>query len=52
MIAGYGSLSQLDMAQYERVEFLRVLDGLYSSSGDPGGTTNLVRKHTTRHILL
>ncbi|MEG0247872.1 MAG: TonB-dependent receptor plug domain-containing protein, partial [Pseudomonas sp.] len=43
-IAGYGSLSQLDMAQYERVEFLRGVDGLYSSTGDPGGTINLVRK--------
>ncbi|QBF27140.1 TonB-dependent siderophore receptor [Pseudomonas tructae] len=43
-IAGYGSLSQLDMAQYDRVEFLRGVDGLYSSTGDPGGTINLVRK--------
>lgn len=43
-IAGYGSLSQLDMAQYDHVEFLRGVDGLYSSTGDPGGTVNLVRK--------
>jgi outer membrane receptor for ferric coprogen and ferric-rhodotorulic acid len=47
-IAGYGSLSQLDMAQYDRVEFLRGVDGLYSSSGDPGGTVNLVRKRALR----
>ncbi|MEE1888961.1 TonB-dependent siderophore receptor [Pseudomonas carassii] len=47
-IAGYGSLSQLDMAQYERVEFLRGVDGLYSSTGDPGGTVNLVRKRALR----
>ncbi|NER59945.1 TonB-dependent siderophore receptor [Pseudomonas sp. MAFF212428] len=43
-IAGYGSLSQLDMAQYDHVEFLRGVDGLFSSTGDPGGTINLVRK--------
>lgn len=48
-IAGYGSLSQLDMAQYDHVEFLRGVDGLYSSSGDPGGTINLVRKRAQRH---
>lgn len=47
-IAGYGSLSQLDMAQYDRVEFLRGVDGLYSSTGDPGGTINLVRKRALR----
>lgn len=47
-IAGYGSLSLLDMAQYDRVEFLRGVDGLYSSTGDPGGTINLVRKRALR----
>lgn len=41
---GYGSLSQLDMLQYDHVEFLRGVDGLYFSTGDPGGTINLVRK--------
>ena len=51
-IAGYGSLSQLDMAQYERVEFLRGVDGLYSSTGDPGGTINLVRKRALRENQL
>ncbi|QXH54989.1 TonB-dependent siderophore receptor [Pseudomonas maumuensis] len=51
-IAGYGSLSQLDMAQYERVEFLRGVDGLYSSTGDPGGTINLVRKRALREQRL
>ena len=51
-IAGYGSLSQLDMAQYERVEFLRGVDGLYSSTGDPGGTVNLVRKRALREHQL
>lgn len=51
-IAGYGSLSQLDMAQYERVEFLRGVDGLYSSTGDPGGTINLVRKRALRDSQL
>ena len=51
-IAGYGALSQLDMAQYERVEFLRGVDGLFSSSGDPGGTVNLVRKRALRENRL
>ncbi|MDU9394761.1 TonB-dependent siderophore receptor [Pseudomonas sp. zfem002] len=51
-IAGYGALSQLDMAQYERVEFLRGVDGLFSSSGDPGGTVNLVRKRALRDSRL
>lgn len=39
-----GSVSQLDMAQFDHVEFLRGVDGLFSSTGDPGGTINLVRK--------
>ncbi|MFF7109561.1 TonB-dependent siderophore receptor [Pseudomonas sichuanensis] len=51
-IAGFGSLSQLDMAQYDHVEFLRGIDGLYSSSGDPGGTINLVRKRALRENQL
>ncbi|QLF93498.1 TonB-dependent siderophore receptor [Pseudomonas sp. ABC1] len=51
-IAGFGSLSQLDMAQYDHVEFLRGVDGLYSSSGDPGGTVNLVRKRAQREKQL
>lgn len=41
---GFGSISQIDMAQYDHVEFLRGVDGLFSSTGDPGGTVNLVRK--------
>lgn len=41
---GFGSISQVDMAQYDHVEFLRGVDGLFSSTGDPGGTVNLVRK--------
>lgn len=43
-ISGYGSVSQLDLAQFDHVEFLRGVDGLYSGSGNPGGTINLVRK--------
>ncbi|MFD2644194.1 TonB-dependent siderophore receptor [Pseudomonas japonica] len=43
-ISGYGSTSQLDLAQFDHVEFLRGVDGLYSGSGNPGGTINLVRK--------
>lgn len=41
---GMGSISQMDMAQYDHVEFLRGIDGLFSSTGEPGGTVNLVRK--------
>lgn len=41
---GFGSISGVDMAQYDHVEFMRGIDGLYSSTGDPGGTINLVRK--------
>jgi outer membrane receptor for ferric coprogen and ferric-rhodotorulic acid len=41
---GFGSLSQIDMAQYDHIEFLRGIDGLFSSTGNPGGTVNLVRK--------
>ncbi|TDF82398.1 TonB-dependent receptor [Pseudomonas sp. H9] len=48
-ISGYGSISQLDLAQYDHVEFLRGVDGLYSGSGNPGGTINLVRKRALDH---
>lgn len=41
---GFGVTSNIDMAQYDHVEFLRGIDGLFSSTGDPGGTINLVRK--------
>ena len=44
VLNGFGSISGIDMAQYDHVEFLRGIDGLYSSTGDPGGTVNLVRK--------
>ncbi|QBF28482.1 TonB-dependent siderophore receptor [Pseudomonas tructae] len=51
-ISGYGSISQLDLAQYDHVEFLRGVDGLYSGSGNPGGTINLVRKRALDHNQL
>ncbi|WP_191833962.1 TonB-dependent siderophore receptor [Pseudomonas fluorescens] len=51
-ISGYGSISQLDLAQYDHVEFLRGVDGLYSGSGNPGGTINLVRKRALAHNQL
>lgn len=44
VLNGFGAVSGIDMAQYDHVEFLRGIDGLYSSTGDPGGTVNLVRK--------
>jgi outer membrane receptor for ferric coprogen and ferric-rhodotorulic acid len=43
-MSGFGSISQLDMAQFDRLEFVRGVDGLFSSTGEPGGTVNLVRK--------
>lgn len=51
-ISGYGSISQLDLAQYDHVEFLRGVDGLYSGGGNPGGTINLVRKRALAHNQL
>ncbi|WP_442113806.1 TonB-dependent siderophore receptor [Pseudomonas sp. NUPR-001] len=51
-ISGYGSISQLDLAQYDHVEFLRGVDGLYSGSGNPGGSINLVRKRALDHNQL
>ncbi|PYG83069.1 MULTISPECIES: TonB-dependent siderophore receptor [unclassified Pseudomonas] len=51
-ISGYGSISQLDLAQYDHVELLRGVDGLYSGSGNPGGTINLVRKRALGHNQL
>lgn len=52
VMVGFGSVSQLDMAQFDHVEFLRGVDGLYSGSGDPGGTINLVRKRALDHNQL
>lgn len=48
-LSGFGSVSQLDMAQFDHVEFLRGVDGLYSGAGDPGGTINMVRKRALAH---
>lgn len=52
VMVGFGSVSQLDMVQFDHVEFLRGVDGLYSGSGDPGGTINLVRKRALDHNQL
>ncbi len=51
-MSGFGSVSQLDMAQFDHVEFLRGVDGLYSGAGDPGGTINMVRKRALAHNQL
>lgn len=40
----FGSYLTPDTAQYERVEMLRGVDGIYSGAGEPGGIINLVRK--------
>ncbi|HMN43773.1 MAG TPA: TonB-dependent siderophore receptor [Povalibacter sp.] len=47
---GYGAIDGFDeqglpdLAPYDHVEVLRGSDGLYSGSGEPGGSINLVRK--------
>ncbi|WP_156469165.1 TonB-dependent receptor plug domain-containing protein, partial [Cephaloticoccus primus] len=41
---GGGFDSQPDTAILERMEVLRGADGLFTGSGQPGGTVNLVRK--------
>jgi len=42
--------SQLDLAMFDHVEVLRGSDALYSTSGEPGGTINLVRKKPTSQL--
>ncbi len=51
---GFGSYLTPDTAQYERVEILRGVDGMYTGAGEPGGVINLVRKRArpTREIQL
>lgn len=39
-----------DMAAYDQVEVLRGSDGLFSGSGEAGGTINLVRKRPLDHF--
>jgi len=45
---GGGFDSQPDTAMMERMEVLRGADGLFTGSGQPGGTVNLVRKRPLR----
>lgn len=45
---GYQFNAVPDAAQFEQVEVLRGADALFSGSGEPGGTLNLVRKRPTR----
>lgn len=40
---------EIDMAEYDHVEVLRGADGMFSGTGDPGGTVNLVRKRPLDH---
>lgn len=45
----YGdSRPNVDLAIYDRVEVLRGSDGLFSGTGQPGGTLNLVRKRALK----
>lgn len=41
---GFGSYLAPDTAEYDRVEMLRGVDGMFSGVGSPGGVVNLVRK--------
>ena len=45
--ASGNNTSQLDLAMFDSVEVLRGSDALYGTSGEPGGTINLVRKKPT-----
>jgi outer membrane receptor for ferric coprogen and ferric-rhodotorulic acid len=51
-VLGYGFDEQglPDLAPYDHVEVLRGSDGLYSGSGEPGGSINLVRKRPLPHL--
>jgi len=40
----FGAFLTPDTAEYERIEMLRGVDGIYSGAGEPGGVINLVRK--------
>ncbi|MEJ1963046.1 MAG: TonB-dependent receptor plug domain-containing protein [Gammaproteobacteria bacterium] len=40
---------QIDMSEYDHVEFLRGADGLFNFYGDPSGSVNLVRKRPLDH---
>ena len=46
---GYNT-AQLDLAMFDRIEILRGSDALYGTSGEPGGTINLVRKKPTKQL--
>lgn len=41
---GFGSYLAPDTAEYDRIEMLRGVDGMFSGVGAPGGVVNLVRK--------
>jgi len=47
---GYGMFLVPDMAEYDHVEMLRGVDGMYTGAGDPGGVINLVRKRAKDHF--
>ncbi|MBS0422262.1 MAG: TonB-dependent siderophore receptor [Proteobacteria bacterium] len=41
-----------DMLEFDHVEILRGVDGLFSGDGNPGGTISLVRKRPQRNFAL
>jgi outer membrane receptor for ferric coprogen and ferric-rhodotorulic acid len=43
-LGGFGSFLTPDTAEFDHVEMLRGVDGMYSGVGEPGGVINLVRK--------
>jgi outer membrane receptor for ferric coprogen and ferric-rhodotorulic acid len=44
--------NQFDMAEYDHLELVRGSDGMFTGSGDPSGTINLVRKRPLSHRQL
>ena len=47
-LAGDSGETIVDVAIYERVEFVRGATGLLTGAGDPSGSINLVRKHADK----
>lgn len=47
-IIGGWNTEQIDLALYDSIEVLRGSDALFGTSGEPGGSINLVRKKPTR----
>ncbi|MBL8267499.1 TonB-dependent siderophore receptor [Steroidobacter sp.] len=49
---GFGSYLAPDTAEFDRIEMLRGVDGMFSGVGAPGGVVNLVRKRAQAETQL